>query len=242
MSRRRRSGSGRSRRRPGAREMTRDDLIPPDLCVRSARAPGDPRARSGRPSRDPRTWHGARDRHAGSGAERHRSAGGDARVRRRRGRGGRADRQSHGRGVVAGRRGVRMAKAHSARQVPLAAADRRIPDPEPSASALEPTVPAALRGVRILETAYRDRSIGLLSEGGRRLTSVLACRVVSFSLLDPEAQERRLARWGLVLSGAASTSIRRIQWIERTAPRRATSSRAGCTPSEIRRCRCAARR
>jgi len=86
------------------------------------------------------------------------------------------------------------------------------------AGSLEPAVPAALRGVRILEAGYRDRTIGLLSEGGRRLTSVLACRVVSFSLLDPEAQERRLARWGLVLSGAASTAIRRIQWIERTAP------------------------
>ena len=47
---------------------------------------------------------------------------------------------------------------------------------------------------------------------------MLACRVVAFSLLDPEAQERRLARWGLVLSGRASTSVRRIQWVERTAP------------------------
>jgi hypothetical protein len=47
---------------------------------------------------------------------------------------------------------------------------------------------------------------------------VLACRVVAFSLLDSESQERRLARWGLVLSSAASTPIRRIQWIERTAP------------------------
>ncbi len=83
---------------------------------------------------------------------------------------------------------------------------------------LEPAAPAPLRGVRILEASYRDRTIGVLSEGGRRLTSVLACRVVSFSLLDPEAQERRLARWGLVLSGAASTAIRRIQWVERTAP------------------------
>ena len=76
----------------------------------------------------------------------------------------------------------------------------------------------ALRGVRILEAGYRDRTVGLLAEGGRRLTSVVACRVVSFSLLDPEAQERRLTRWGLVLSGAAGTAIRRIQWIERTAP------------------------
>ena len=53
---------------------------------------------------------------------------------------------------------------------------------------------------------------------GRRLTAVLACRVLAFSLLDAEAQERRLARWGLVLSGAAAGPVRRIQWIERTAP------------------------
>ncbi len=79
--------------------------------------------------------------------------------------------------------------------------------------------PAALKGVRIVEAAYRDRPIGVLCErGGRRVTAVLACRVVSFSLLDPEAQERRLARWGLILSGAASTQVRRIQWVERTAP------------------------
>jgi hypothetical protein len=73
--------------------------------------------------------------------------------------------------------------------------------------------------VRIVATPYRDRAIGALSErGGRRLTSVLACRVVAFSLLDAEVQERRLARWGLVLAGAAGTPVRRIQWIERTAP------------------------
>jgi hypothetical protein len=82
-----------------------------------------------------------------------------------------------------------------------------------------PDAPASLRGVRILDVPYRDGTIGALSEhGGRLLTAALACRVVAFSLLDPEAQERRLARWGLVLSGAAGTAIRRIQWIERTAP------------------------
>ena len=80
-------------------------------------------------------------------------------------------------------------------------------------------VPAALRGVVIEELEYRDRTIGAIRErNGRWTTAVLACRVVSFSLLDPEAQERRLARWGLVLSGAAGTGVRRIQWIERTAP------------------------
>jgi hypothetical protein len=83
----------------------------------------------------------------------------------------------------------------------------------------KPDAPAPLRGVRITEIAYRDRRIGALSElRGRRLTAVLACQVVAFSLLDPEAQERRLGRWGLVLSGAAGGPIRRLQWIERTAP------------------------
>ena len=82
-----------------------------------------------------------------------------------------------------------------------------------------PDAPAALNGVRIVDVPYRDRPIGVLSEHrGRRLTAVLACRVLAFSLLDPEAQERRLARWGLVLAGAAAGPIRRIQWVERTAP------------------------
>ena len=79
--------------------------------------------------------------------------------------------------------------------------------------------PATLQGLRILEAPYGSRSIGVVSaRRGRWLTAVLACRVVAFALLDPEAQERRLARWGLVLSGTASTAVRRIQWIERTGP------------------------
>src|SRR5205807_7918491 len=72
-------------------------------------------------------------------------------------------------------------------------------------------LPTALRGVQIWETAGRERPIGAICErGGRWLTSLLACRVASFALLDPDAQERRLARWGLVLSGAAGTCVRRI--------------------------------
>ncbi|HTX30304.1 MAG TPA: SCO6880 family protein [Solirubrobacteraceae bacterium] len=82
-----------------------------------------------------------------------------------------------------------------------------------------PDPPASLRHVRIDTASYRDRPVGVLTtQGGRRLIAVLACRVVAFSLLDAEAQERRLARWGLVLSGSAGTSIRRLQWLERTAP------------------------
>ncbi len=83
----------------------------------------------------------------------------------------------------------------------------------------EPEAPGPLRGLKIIDTEYRDRAIGALSEhGGRRLTAVLACRVVAFSLLDAEAQERRLARWGLVLAGTAGSPVRRIQWVERAAP------------------------
>jgi hypothetical protein len=83
----------------------------------------------------------------------------------------------------------------------------------------QPHPPATLRGVRILDVPYEDRAVGVLSDHRRRrLTAVLACRVISFALLDPEAQERRLASWGLVLSGAAGGPIRRIQWLERTAP------------------------
>jgi hypothetical protein len=79
--------------------------------------------------------------------------------------------------------------------------------------------PRALGDVRVISINHREREIGALSErSGRRLTAVLACRVAAFSLLDQEAQERRLARWGLVLSGAGGTAIRRLQWIERTAP------------------------
>src|SRR5664279_4527795 len=83
----------------------------------------------------------------------------------------------------------------------------------------EPLPPPQLRGVRIISAGYHGRTIGALAEdSARRLTAVLACRVPAFALLDPDAQERRLARWGQVLTSAGSSSIRRLQWIERTAP------------------------
>jgi hypothetical protein len=76
-----------------------------------------------------------------------------------------------------------------------------------------------LRDVRILDAEYRGRHFGVIEcRRARRLVAVLACRVIAFSLLDADAQQRRLARWGLVLSGAAGTPIRRLQWLERTAP------------------------
>lgn len=89
----------------------------------------------------------------------------------------------------------------------------------PKLSDPSPAVPDCMRGVRIVGASYREHRIGAFSEhAGRRLTAVLACRVRAFSLLDAEAQERRLARWGLVLSGAGGSAVRRLQWVERTAP------------------------
>lgn len=80
-------------------------------------------------------------------------------------------------------------------------------------------LPKALAGVELWEATNGERTIGALAElGGRRLTAVLACRAVAFALLDADAQERRLAQWGIVLSSVADTPIRRLQWLERTGP------------------------
>jgi Putative type VII ESX secretion system translocon, EccE len=104
------------------------------------------------------------------------------------------------------------ARGMLARRIPSA---RGRSEPEPLAA----DAPRSVRSVRIVEAAYHDRPLGVISEhSGRRLTAVLACQVSSFSLLDPEVQEQRLARWALVLAGAAGTPLRRLQWIERTAP------------------------
>ena len=80
-------------------------------------------------------------------------------------------------------------------------------------------LPSSLRGVELVTVEHRGRALGALSERhGRLLTPVLACQALSFALLDPEVQERRLAQWGSVLATAASAPVRRLQWIERTAP------------------------
>jgi hypothetical protein len=80
-------------------------------------------------------------------------------------------------------------------------------------------LPRNMRGVELVTVEHAGRALGALSERhGRWLTPVLACQALSFALLDPEVQERRLAQWGAVLAGAADAPIRRLQWIERTAP------------------------
>jgi hypothetical protein len=96
---------------------------------------------------------------------------------------------------------------------------RKVRSRRPLLASPPPHPPPSLRGVGIAEGAYRDRPVGILtSDRGRRAIAILACRVIAFSLLDAAAQERRLSRWGLLLSGAAGTPIRRLQWVERTVP------------------------
>jgi hypothetical protein len=101
---------------------------------------------------------------------------------------------------------------------------RRFRSPLPTAGrscGAEPalTLPATLQGVELMTLRDHGRAVGALAERhGRLLTPVLACQALSFALLDPEVQERRLAQWGTVLATAASAPIRRLQWIERTTP------------------------
>jgi hypothetical protein len=80
-------------------------------------------------------------------------------------------------------------------------------------------LPRALDGVSLVTLTHHGRELGALSDRrGRLLTAVLACRTLSFALLDPDVQERRLSQWGTVLASAANAPVRRLQWIERTAP------------------------
>ncbi len=81
--------------------------------------------------------------------------------------------------------------------------------------------PEALGGVVIVPVAFRGSHVGVLKEArGGLLTAVLAVRVGSFGLLSAVDQESRLAGWGGVLAAIAreGSPVRRVQWIERTAP------------------------
>jgi hypothetical protein len=120
------------------------------------------------------------------------------------------------RGIPLGRRsGRRFISPAPVRGMRWSGPGRRVGDPPQQP-------PPEVGAVSVTELAHRGRSMGVLTERrGHRLTAALACRAASFTLLDPETQERRLARWGLVLSSCAATPIHRLQWIERTSPARA---------------------
>jgi len=113
----------------------------------------------------------------------------------------------------------RLVGAHDYRSGAPSAGSRVVDGHHRRTGDVELSLPPALTGVRIIGLPYRGHSVGVISEHrGRFLTLVLACRVMSFSLLDAGAQERSLNHWGSVLSSCADTPIRRLQWLERTAP------------------------
>jgi hypothetical protein len=93
-------------------------------------------------------------------------------------------------------------------------------DSEDALARIQPLpLPTALKGVRLVALPYGRRQVGAITQRrGRFVTAVLACRVVSFSLLDAKTQERSLSHWGSVLSACADTPVRRVQWLERTLP------------------------
>jgi hypothetical protein len=82
-----------------------------------------------------------------------------------------------------------------------------------------PSPPRELADVRITSVPYRGRPLGVITErGGRRLTLLMVGRAPGFALADESEQQQRLAIWGDVLKGASRGAIRRIGWVERTAP------------------------
>lgn len=85
-----------------------------------------------------------------------------------------------------------------------------------------PRPPGELRDLRLVEIPYRGHRLGALSEsGGRRLTLLLVGRAPGFALADEAEQQQRLAVWGGALKEAAGSAVRRIGWVERTAPAQA---------------------
>lgn len=78
-------------------------------------------------------------------------------------------------------------------------------------------LPESLGGLRILSATSGRGEVGIAREGSA-WTAVLAVEGGAFALLDADDKERRLARWGSVLSGFArpGSPVSRIAWIDRT--------------------------
>src|SRR5579884_1317321 len=85
-----------------------------------------------------------------------------------------------------------------------------------------PCPPRELAGLQIVSIPYRGRAVGAVSQrGGRLLTLLLVGRAPGFALADESEQQQRLAIWGEVLKSAARSAVRRIGWVEHTAPAQA---------------------
>ncbi len=85
----------------------------------------------------------------------------------------------------------------------------------------EPSLPAELVDLDLLEVPYGQEEIGVIRDrGAGTYTAAIAVRAGAFGLRDAAEQERKLEAWGAVLaaSGRDGSPLRRLQWIERTLP------------------------
>ena len=82
-------------------------------------------------------------------------------------------------------------------------------------------LPAELAGLDLLAAHYGSGEVGILRDArAGTYTAALAVQGGPFILRDPGEQERALDAWGDVLASTArdGSPVRRVQWLEQTAP------------------------
>jgi hypothetical protein len=85
----------------------------------------------------------------------------------------------------------------------------------------ETSLPAQLAGLELLAVPYSGAEVGVMRDPrAGTYTAALAVQGGPFVLRDSAEQERALAAWGDVLASTArdGSPVRRIQWLEQTAP------------------------
>lgn len=83
------------------------------------------------------------------------------------------------------------------------------------------SLPAELSGLELLPVPYGGSEVGVMREAkAGTYTIAMAVRGGAFIMRDPAEQERALDAWGDVLASTArdGSPVRRIQWVEQTAP------------------------
>jgi hypothetical protein len=90
-----------------------------------------------------------------------------------------------------------------------------------SEARLEVSLPPGLAGVELLSVPYGGEEVGVIRDrSAGTYTAAMAVRPGAFALRDRGEQERVLDGWGEVLASCArdGSPVRRLQWIEQTAP------------------------
>jgi Putative type VII ESX secretion system translocon, EccE len=85
----------------------------------------------------------------------------------------------------------------------------------------ELSLPPELAGLELLAVPYGSGEVAVMRDGrAGTYTAALAVQGGPFILRDPAEQERALDAWGDVLASTArdGSPVRRVQWLEQTAP------------------------